>query len=450
MTGGRASMYIAEWKELPRWDLKSARAAAFRARHPNFRPFGDFIEEATELVHTTQEPEHEWPVYGVNNREGVTFSHFQKGALFNAPYKRIREDWFFHNPTRANVGSLGRVPRVEPDAITSPEYQVWKIKQGLIPDFVDILIRLPFFLSLIECHRVGAVKERLFVENLREIPIPVLDESQQRDVVMRWRNAQERIRETHDRVERHRTDIDSRFLLSLGIEASAPQPLNSAFAVSWEDLDRWGTGFNLLRQTAAELSSAKYSSVDLGAILENVQYGTSEKANTAGQGVPVLRMNNIVDGLLDFAHVKHVLLPEAEVERLLLRDGDILFNRTNSKELVGKCAVFHGQGRYVFASYLIRAQASPAKGDPDFIAQVVNSSIGREQINALSRQIIGQANVNSEELRSLRIPLPPLNVQKEITGEVCEARQMIARERDAAAELSQRIVRQIEALVLNT
>jgi hypothetical protein len=165
--------------------LKSARAAAFRLLHPTFRPLGDFIEEATVIVRPMDEPEKLWPVYGVNNRVGVVLSHHQPGKKFNAPYKHIERDWFFHNPTRANVGSLGRVPEVPPDALTSPEYQVWRIRHGLLPDFVEILIRLPFFLDLVECHRVGAVKERLFVENLKEIPIPPLSEAEQRGMVER-------------------------------------------------------------------------------------------------------------------------------------------------------------------------------------------------------------------------------------------------------------------------
>jgi len=151
---------------------------------------GDFVEEATELVRPWERPDHKWPVYGVNNVGGVFFSHHQRGETFNSPYKRIYKDWFFHNPTRANVGSLGRVPNVPNDAITSPEYQVWRIRDGLTPEFVSILIRCPFFVDLIDCHRVGAVKQRLFVENLREIPIPVCSDIEQSTVVSAWNRAQ--------------------------------------------------------------------------------------------------------------------------------------------------------------------------------------------------------------------------------------------------------------------
>jgi hypothetical protein len=136
-------MLALHWQNLNQWDVKAARAAAFRLAHPEFVRFGTFAEEATQMVKPFQSPEHEWPVYGVNNKEGVFFSHMQLGADFKTPYKRIQKDWFFHNPTRSSVGSLGHVPEVPENAITSPEYQVWKLrdlgKDSLPPGFVHIL-----------------------------------------------------------------------------------------------------------------------------------------------------------------------------------------------------------------------------------------------------------------------------------------------------------------------
>ena len=165
-------------KDLTAWDAKSGRAASFRLACQSFRPMGDFIEEATELVRPTDEPEKDWPVYGVNNKEGVFLNSHQKGATFNSPYKRIRKEWFFHNPTRCNVGSLGIVPEVPADAITSPEYQVLRLKPGIpepmLPGYVACLIQTPFFLDLVQFNRVGAVKQRMYTENLMQVRIPYL------------------------------------------------------------------------------------------------------------------------------------------------------------------------------------------------------------------------------------------------------------------------------------
>jgi hypothetical protein len=170
--------FVLDFKDMGGWDVKAGRAVAFRLSCPSFRAMGNFIEEATELARPAAEPGKEWPVYGVNNKEGVFLNSYQKGSTFNAPYKRIRKDWFFHNPTRCNVGSLGIVPEVPEDAITSPEYQVWRTKPDvpdpLVPGYVACLIQTPFFLDLVQFSRVGAVKQRMYTENLMQIRIPYL------------------------------------------------------------------------------------------------------------------------------------------------------------------------------------------------------------------------------------------------------------------------------------
>jgi restriction endonuclease S subunit len=96
----------------------------------------------------------------------------QAGKEFNSPYKKIEKDYFFHNPTRANVGSLGIVPEVPEDAITSPEYQVWRLKDGFLPDFMALMLRTDYFLALVAFNRVGGVKQRMYYANLAEIRLP--------------------------------------------------------------------------------------------------------------------------------------------------------------------------------------------------------------------------------------------------------------------------------------
>jgi hypothetical protein len=205
-----------DWRNLKRWDVKSARAAAFRLAHPEFVPFGTYAEEATESVKPWQEPEKEWPVYGVNNKDGVFFSHHQRGAEFNATYKHIQRDWFFHNPTRSAVGSLGIVPEVPADALTSSEYQVWRLrdieKNSLVPQFVASLIRTPWFVKLIQFHRVGAVKQRLYVENLLEIPVPRFPRQLQNRIASERQAALERLAKAKERAAIVKQEVEEMIL----------------------------------------------------------------------------------------------------------------------------------------------------------------------------------------------------------------------------------------------
>ena len=191
------SSLVVGWSALETWNVQNARASIFKTTNPEFVPFATYAEEATVSVRPSLEPDHDWPVYGVNNQDGVFFSHHQKGAEFNSSYKRIEEGWFFHNPTRSAVGSLGHVPGVPADAITSPEYQVWRLRElgadSLEAGFVATLIQTKWFVKVIQFHRVGTVKQRLYVENLLSMPVPRFPrELQERITAARARIAAER------------------------------------------------------------------------------------------------------------------------------------------------------------------------------------------------------------------------------------------------------------------
>ena len=208
--------FALDFRDLDAWDAKSGRASAFRLACPSFRPMGDFIEDVTELVRPFDMPEKAWPVYGVNNKEGVFLNSYQKGETFNAAYKRIRKDWFFHNPTRCNVGSLGIVPDVPEDAITSPEYQVWRVKEDardpLLSGFVAVLIQTPFFIDLVQFNRVGAVKQRMYTENLRQLRIPYLPVSEQQEYAQARERALADLEVAKARLAQTRQDVEAMIL----------------------------------------------------------------------------------------------------------------------------------------------------------------------------------------------------------------------------------------------
>ena len=146
-----------------------------------------------------------------------------------------------------------------------------------------------------------------------------------------------------------------------------------------------------------------------------VQYGSSAKTSPRAEGVPVLRMGNIQQGALDLESLKYLPRDHREFPKLLLADGDLLFNRTNSAELVGKTAVYRGRpDPCSFASYLISVRTVRARLST-VVASALNSSWGRAWIASVVSQQVGQANVNGTKLRAFPFPLPPETEQDEIT-----------------------------------
>jgi restriction endonuclease S subunit len=175
-----------------------------------------------------------------------------------------------------------------------------------------------------------------------------------------------------------------------------------------------------------------------------VQYGISERANTESLGARMIRMNNLQANGWDFSDLKHIQLDDEKLQKYKLEPGDLLFNRTNSKELVGKCEVFQESGDWVFASYLIRVRLDTSRVIPGYVSDFLNCPAGRIQIDQVSRQIVGMSNVNAEELKDLLVPLPPLQKQRQLALELAQARkhrdECLAEEERIPSELDDQIM----------
>lgn len=160
-----------------------------------------------------------------------------------------------------------------------------------------------------------------------------------------------------------------------------------------------------------------WATVDM--LSHDARYGSSARCSPdLIEGVPVLRMGNIADGRLDFDRLKYLPADHDEFPELLLEAGDLLFNRTNSAELVGKTAVFERSHTPTsFASYLIRVRFCDGV-DPQFVSASLNSPFGRGWVASVVSQQVGQANVNGTKLKNFAVPLPPAVEQERIADEI--------------------------------
>ena len=160
----------------------------------------------------------------------------------------------------------------------------------------------------------------------------------------------------------------------------------------------------------------------IGEVALFTQYGTSKKSTPAEQGVPVLTMGNIQDGGVVFGKEKKIPDDSEELPTLFLRKFDLLYNRTNSAELVGKTGIYlGGDNCRTFASYLIRIRLSQEFSSPQYVNFAMNAPAFREtQIVPLIKKQTGQANVNGTALKHMLLPLPPLAEQRRIVAKVDE------------------------------
>lgn len=145
-------------------------------------------------------------------------------------------------------------------------------------------------------------------------------------------------------------------------------------------------------------------------LVQEVKYGTSAKASSTGE-LPYLRMNNITySGELDIRDLKYITLKENEYEKYIAKRGDLLFNRTNSKELVGKTSVYNLDKPAAIAGYLIRVRTNE-KALPEYISGYLNSRHGKKTLMHMCKSIVGMANINAQELQNIKILIPPFELQ---------------------------------------
>ncbi|EHK8998494.1 restriction endonuclease subunit S [Vibrio vulnificus] len=170
-------------------------------------------------------------------------------------------------------------------------------------------------------------------------------------------------------------------------------------------------------------------------IVSTVNYGTSGKASETDGEFPILRMGNITyKGGWDFSDLKYIDLDDKDQGKYLARKNDLLFNRTNSKELVGKTAVFNESRPMAIAGYLVRVRTNEL-GNPWYISGYLNSSHGKQTLLNMCKSIVGMANINAQELQDIKILLPPVELQNKYESIVKEVTERASRHHESVKEL---------------
>ena len=147
-------------------------------------------------------------------------------------------------------------------------------------------------------------------------------------------------------------------------------------------------------------------------VVSNVRYGSSRPAVEGGK-YPYLRMNNITyAGELDLTDTKRIDVPDSELDKCTVQRGDVLFNRTNSKELVGKTCVYNRDDMMVLAGFVIRVRVNE-RILPEFLVAFLNTAFSKQMLLGMCKTAIGQANINAKEMQNIGLYIPPIALQEQ-------------------------------------
>lgn len=350
------------------------------------------------------------------------------------------------------TGTIGRV-NVFPDLTDSlckivADSHVTVIRPVLVdPRYLWCYLASPSVQDDIDVISTGSTKQKeLGTKTVREYPIPLPPLPEQKRIVAKVDELMALIDELEDKQKRRNT-VRKKFqtaALDELVRAEGPEELKEAWG---RVFDNWFTctqrkpDIPALRQSIVDLASngsfswvqsatsdsaIEWGQMELGSLIEEIRYGTSKKCSYKTGSVPVLRIPNVTDGEIGIADIKKADFDSKEIEKWELKAGDLLVIRSNgSTSLVGRPAVVTEKASgYLYAGYLVRLRFDQNAVDSHFIKLALNSSKVRQQIELPIRTTSGVKNINSTEIKRIRLALPPLEVQKRIVAKVDELMQL--------------------------
>jgi len=354
---------------------------------------------------------HEYEILTLTEKNGFIrqVDRFKKRLATEdiSKYKVVERNTIAFNPYLLWAGALALNDNFD-NGIVSPLYPTFRVKEDVDAKYLFAVLLSPQMIQQFDQISYGSVprKRRSSVKDFLNLQLPELPSL----------GEQKRIAEILGGVSKAIHAVEQQLQL-----------VESACVNSFE------RKFNLEMQNGARDASS------IADFIESTQYGTSKKAKEDGD-IPILRMGNVTySGKIDMTDLKYIDLDEREIEKFSLKNGDLLFNRTNSVELVGKTAVFESISDQIisYAGYLVRARVN-ADSNPYYVSGYLNSPSGKAQLRLRAKAIVGMANINAREFLSLEIPAATKEEQEEFAHlfEKCEKlRRLLHRKLSLLQEL---------------
>ena len=342
------------------------------AKYPRVR-LSEYLLLNRERIKPSNFPDIRFRVLGVSNTEGVFLNETKPGAEIKQAYYRVKPNEFCYNPYRANVGSIGLNEFDYDNQIISGAYNVFGADETeLLPQFLMALFKSPRFLAYVNEKAHGGVRMNFKFEDLEEWEIPLPSITRQERIIEDVRRCQAIIKSANQFLTHWRLD-PSMFAVC------EPKPLRT--------------------------------------VLLEATNGLYKPASEYGEGVPIVRITDYTNGMIinGTSELQRVATSEAEIQKYGITEGDILLNRVNSLEHVGKVSLIGPLTEpTVYESNMMRLRVNSDHALPMYIFYALTTQPAIEQIRQKSKRAIGQVSVNQTDVHSVCLPLPEVAEQKRI------------------------------------
>ncbi len=288
---------------------------------------------------------------------------------------------------------LRKGAQAEFDGISSTDILVFRAEELCESDFLKYFVHSDEFIDYAKSTTSGVQHPRTSWPSLREFRLSLPPLPEQKKIAHILSTVQRAI-ESQERIIQTTTELKKALMHKLFTEGLRGEPQ---------------------KQTEIGPVPESWEVVELGELLTIAQYGMSVKGNPEGN-YPILRMTNQADGQIVGRKLQYVEINDVDFEKFKVERGDILFNRTNSLDLVGRTAIFDIEGDFVFASYLIRLRTDEDKLNPFFLNCYFNTDEIQARLKSIATRAVSQSNISATRLKGFPVTKPSLEEQAEIVA----------------------------------
>ena len=325
-----------------------------------------------------------YPVLSITKQDGIIMQSekFKKriASADTSGYKIIPRGKLVQG-IHIDEGNFG-IQDIVDNGIVSPAYGVWDVNDELVvPKYLEMVLRSPKSIEFYRSKLTGTVSRRGHMSDtdFLSMDVPFPDKDTQSKILETMKQTTSVLCSRQQQLAKLDELVKARFVEMFGTYPDNP------FG--------WNTG-------------------KIQDVVSDVRYGSSRPAVEGGK-YPYLRMNNITyAGELDLTDTKRIDVPDNELDKCTVRRGDVLFNRTNSKELVGKTCVYNRDDMMVLAGFVIRVRVNE-RILPEFLVAFLNTDFSKQMLLGMCKTAIGQANINAKEMQNIGLYIPPIALQEQ-------------------------------------
>lgn len=302
--------------------------------------------------------------------------------------------------TGATTGKTAIVPKIFENSLLNQRVGKFEIFDNRLDYlFTRFYVSTEYFQKGIQNNILQSAQGNVSPKQIENLPIPLLPLPEQQKIAHVLFAIQEAIEKTQTLVN--------------ALKELKKSLMNHLFTYGPVSLDE--TENIKLKDTEIGKILEEWDVMELKNMLTKIQYGLSIRAEKEGE-YPILGMNHLKAGKIEASSIKYINLDNNIFEKFKVDKRDLLFNRTNSIDLVGKTSIFNLEGDFVFASYLIRLKFDTSFTSPEFINYYFNREDVQKELKKFASRGVSQSNISASKLKTFKILCPPLSVQDKIAS----------------------------------